>query len=552
MKESNLYFKMFWHNFKITFKKPLIIIIAGQIILSSLIISVLFLLLLNNQSRGENNSIELALNILAIKNFIQVILFGIFQIVLVIELFHYQILNKKINLEMRSGKSQINIFLEKIILIILLSLILFFIIFAIDLSIFYWSSYNSIYFHNLFSYLFYFYVILLISVVAILSTMLFKYINALIISMTLTVIIGFSQISGFTYAFLGSDNKLEFSEKSKKANIEISLAWDYFNILKNTSEFDSYFDYFSEVFKNDEKDLNDIFSMQKLDSNYPEMIQNINKTFKSDQKFIWNSDNKSSALPFNNNRYFNYNNYLEQDFKKSFNFLVENYQGSESELRLLIFINERIEELEKVLLFNNQNDLIFIRSSFYKEYYFDSDLWEYFNNNYGAVFATWLILNLTNNIFNISENLISYMKQYKNEINKNLKYDLIFNPLASLKIMSQGQHKNLEIDSLINGYQVNVLNYSLNNNFIKTNYLNEHLDLVNEILKPIEEEDFGKSKFQLDFESNDQGIKSYYELIENIKSVSVVPFWSVYIFNFLMIIGIGIASYFVFRKATYN
>ncbi|AXK51214.1 hypothetical protein [Spiroplasma alleghenense] len=552
MKANNLYFKMFWHNFKTTIRKPIIIIIAVQIILSSLITSALFLFLLKSTSKPENQNIELALNIFAIKKFIQVLLFGILQIVLIVELFHNQIASGKINLELRSGKNKLVIYLEKFFVAFVFSVLILLSVMILDFSINYWSDYNFIYFYNLYSYLFYFFIVLAVMVITIFATMAFKYISALIISMTLTVLVSFSQISGFAYAFSNNTEKLEFTQRSVQANLELKMTFDFYQVLKKDKEFENFYNYFDSLFKYDESNFEKIFAMEEMGDEYPLIIKNINKTFENDNVYIFNfQDDPISALPFNSNYFFNYNNYLRYNFKKSLNYLIENYQGSESELDLLKFISTNFKLFEKIFLLNNNSKDFLIRASDNYQYKYNEQLWNYFNHNYGAVFSSWLILNFSNNVFNISNSLANYINDYNNQINKNLKNNLIFNPMAQLQNMSQGASGSLIIDGLISSFPFSILNYSLNNNFIKVNYSKSSESNLAEIINEKSDEGEGNS-FWLDLQNNEAGYKSYYDLVDKLKEIHIVPFWSLYIFYYCFIIGIAIGSYFVFRKSIYN
>ncbi|AHI54308.1 hypothetical protein SSABA_v1c09090 [Spiroplasma sabaudiense Ar-1343] len=548
--------KLFWYNTKLLVKTPSLIATAALTIVSSVSLSIMLMINFRNSDLAFAK-INSFVNLFIVKFILQILLYGCFQVLVVFDLFNKQLENGKINLELRSGQTPRQIYWDKLLLTLFLGFSLLATNFLLDCLLSFWGVYNYMFIRVLYSYLFLGLLIILVSTVSITTMTGLKMIASLIVSISFVITVGFSQISGGIIVNTSKEKLSQFSNLAPLTNLETYYSWEFYKTIKLSQAQEDLQQFYKFLEIQDSSD--EYFTMTQLPEQLPEVVLVINEIFKdnSDYKItIQNTD--SSFLPFNTPKNFDFEAYHKRKMRSAIDYLVTNYQNNFSNhnyLPMFKFIQDNIKDFEKV--FNLSNGFMdegfypFSRIDYRKKYEFEPELWQFYNNSYGAVFSSWIVLNLGKSVYSVSNDLISFIYKYDNQFSPIVKTHLILNPLVQFSQMGFGATNPRVIDDIYKTNMSAFWYYNFVNTQIKVKYKENSTAKLHKMITG----DSGplvKDGLQLDFGSEVDDIISYYDLVNNLKVTEVVPIWAMYIEYITISLVLIIIGKYSFKKTVFN
>ncbi|AHI54307.1 hypothetical protein SSABA_v1c09080 [Spiroplasma sabaudiense Ar-1343] len=482
---------------------------------------------------------------LTLKFACQIIFIGFIILILVAKLFRIDVDNKELSVYTRAGVKTYSWFINRIFMITLIVWIIIGVVALGDFLIMLFNPYNFFINKAIFMYLFYFCFSFGFSAVTILLLQIFKISVVFVISIPLLVIISGA---GFFHSFSSKTDQKNFAQQQAQAEWELANTFNYYKVLTSNNLYDEMKSFSRDIYEEESSNakFNEYFTMRQTFETEALIQKAINDSFLGTTKYTYNNKDLKiqNGQPFYDFNSFNYSSYRhDYQFSKSLNYLGSELKNNSNPdihkyFPIINFLENNLNSFEPSFFLVSSDDYkpeddLFARGDNYSP--ISEEVWKNYNNNYGSFLANWFILNFNKALFSMSDNLISYIYKYDNLFLPSIKANLIFNPLTQISQMSFGTSKNPLLDNTFN-----LLDFSLHSTFPNTFIKIDYKPGTNDLLKKITTKDqkmIVKNGYQPDFLEDDGEYSSYYNLIEKIKVVKIVPIWVLFLLHFIIAIG---------------
>ncbi|WP_338971175.1 hypothetical protein [Spiroplasma endosymbiont of Panorpa germanica] len=532
---------LFWLKIKKTLMLKSTLIAMGFFVL----ISILFSLLLMINSLNIKTVDQLSTNWyiwLSVKNFFQIISLGLIVLMVAIRMFVHDVENGILNLQLRSGRKSISVFLQSILasLVIIWSLIIF--TFILDLTISMFNPFKYFISKSIGSYLAYIVFSFTFISFSLLIILLFKVTYSFVFLILIVFSLSFSSMN---YSLFTSQKQKDIQSTQVSAEWEVYNSMQYYKILKQNNLYDEMKESVEQLYNEDDSNdwYSNYFSLTQLPKIEFEFIKTIKNYSAAEFKV---NDSDSKGLPFIDIKNFNYLEFYKiYDFQKVLPQLISSIEKSNDEksrryLPIFYFLKEHEKDLIYSLYLETDNELNLLQ----RGRFISQEVFEYYDYNYGSMYASWLVMNFTKSVFSVSDQLIEYLLDNSTSINK---INFLINPWSRLPQMIILNDQNIYLDNIFQSLSFSGYGGKVNGH-INFEFKPGYEDILDEIIKS-ENKMKIKNGFEPDFKNiSNKNYQSFYDLIDNFKYSRDIAIWLVFTTDILFGIFIMSLSYLIYNK----